>query len=76
MYDDLVVRIYGKLPAKFLLGTSTVIEKQRLMWYFLFLARETIRICLVYDQHFYGGQGWWMGRGVPVKDALSGVVGS
>ena len=23
----------------------------------------------VYDQNFYGGKGWWMGRGVPVKDA-------
>ena len=24
---------------------------------------------------FTGGKGWWMGRGVAVKDALNGVVG-
>ena len=35
MYDDfLVVRNYGKLYAKFLLGTSTVIEKVGLLTYF------------------------------------------
>ena len=35
MYDDfLVVRNYGKLSAKFLLGTSTVIEKVGLLSYF------------------------------------------
>ena len=26
------------------------------------------------DQNFYGGKGWWMGKGVAVKDASSGVV--
>ena len=31
---------------------------------------------MVYDQNFYwGGQGSWMGRGVAVKNAWSGVVG-
>ena len=24
---------------------------------------------LLYDQNFYGGKGWWMGRGVAVKGA-------
>ena len=37
---------YGKLSAKFLLGTSTVIEKVELLSYFLFLARTTARILL------------------------------
>ena len=42
----LVVRNYGKLSAKFLLGTSTVIEKVGFLSYFLFLARTTIGIRL------------------------------
>ena len=38
MYDDfVVVRNYGKLSAKFLSGTSTVIEKAELLSYFEFL---------------------------------------
>ena len=27
-----------------------------------------IRKDLMYDQNFYGGQKWWMGGGVTVKD--------
>ena len=47
MYDDFsVVRNYGKLPAKFFLGTSTVIENVGLLSYFLFFVRTTIRIRL------------------------------
>ena len=47
MYDDfLVVRNYGELSAKFLLGTSMVIEKAGSLLYFLFLARTTIKIRL------------------------------
>ena len=55
MYDDfLVVRKYGKLSAKFLSGTSTVIEKVELLSHFLCLARTTIRILLsfiIYLEH-------------------------
>ena len=51
MYDDfLVVRNYGKLNAKFLLGTSTVIEKVGPLSHFLFLARTTTKIRL--NLHF------------------------
>ena len=40
MYDYcLVVKKYGKVSAKFLLGKSMVIEKVELLSYFLFLAR-------------------------------------
>ena len=39
----LVAGSHGTLPAKFLSGTSTVIEKVGLLSYFLFLARTTIR---------------------------------
>ena len=40
------VRTYGKLSAKHLSGTSTVIEKVGPLSYFLFYARITIRIRL------------------------------
>ena len=54
IYDDLlVVRNYGKLPAKFLLGTSTIIEKVGLLSYFLFLARTTARIRLKFSFILY-----------------------
>ena len=47
MYDEfLVLRNYGKLSAKIILGTSTVIEKMGLLSYFLFLARAAIIILL------------------------------
>ena len=47
MYNDsLGVRNCGKLSPKFLVGTSTVIEKVAPMSYFLFLARTIVRICL------------------------------
>ena len=36
----------AKLSAKFLLGTSTVIEKVGVMSYFIFLSRTSIKICL------------------------------
>ena len=50
MYDNfLEVRNYGKLSAKFLLGTSVVIEKVRLMLCFWFLARTTIRIQFIHQ---------------------------
>ena len=42
----LVIRNYGKLSAKFLLGTSTVIEKVGFLSYFFFLSQTTIRIRL------------------------------
>ena len=42
MYDFLAVKKYGKFPAKFLSGTSMVIENVGLLSYFLFLPRITI----------------------------------
>ena len=43
IYDDfLVERNYDKLSAKFIIGTSMVIEKARLSSYFLFLVRTTV----------------------------------
>ena len=30
---------------------------------------------MVYDQNFYEGKEWWMGRGISVKDARSGLAG-
>ena len=47
MYDYVLLVIsYGKLSAKFVLGTSTIIEKMGLLSHFLFLAQTTIRIRL------------------------------
>ena len=47
MYDAFsIVREYGKSSAKFLLGTTKVIERVELLWHFLFLAQTTIRIRL------------------------------
>ena len=34
------------------------------------MAMDEIDTCImVCDQNFYGGKGWWIGRGVAVKDA-------
>ena len=46
--DFLVVRNYGKLSAKFLSGTSMVIEKVELLSYFYFLLEQLLEFVLMH----------------------------
>ena len=53
MYDDVfVVRNCGKLSAKFLLGTPTIIKKAGLLWYLYFLLEQQLQFSIIAENCF------------------------